>query len=57
MKVCDISLEGKDIPARFAIIVEKSGSYAVAPLSSSAVKVNKQSINSNSEYTLKREIF
>ncbi|MBP9838658.1 MAG: protein kinase [Proteobacteria bacterium] len=51
---CDISLEGKDIPARFAIIVEKSGSYAVAPLSSSAVKVNKQSINSNSEYTLKR---
>ena len=51
---CDISLSGKDISARFAIIVKRGNGYTVGPLSAEPLTINGQPQGDTSEHTLVR---
>ena len=51
---CDISLAGKDIPSRYAIIVRRDSEYFVGPLSGKGLEVNGEPVEGSSEQQLQR---
>lgn len=51
---CQIQLSGRDIPARYAIVVQRDSTYSVAALSAEGLRVNGESIAGSDEVLLKR---
>ncbi|MFN8390287.1 MAG: protein kinase [Bdellovibrionota bacterium] len=51
---CDMTITGKGIPPRYAIVVQRDGQFFVGPLSGSPVSVNGKEVQGANEVQLKR---
>ena len=51
---CDISIAGKDIPPRYAIVIKRDSSYFAGALSAAGLTVNKDELEGTEEVELNR---